>query len=47
MPQDLSIGCVAFCAEAYLVVVEATNVGTVDGNEKWNLSLKSGHMQTK
>ena len=35
MPQNLSMGYTAFCAEACVVVVKATNTEKVDGNEKW------------
>ena len=41
MPQNLSIGCTTFCAEAGSVVVKATITGKVDGNKNHNnLSLK-------
>ena len=41
MPQNLSSGCTAFCAEAYFVVVKATNSEKVDGNEKRQIITKS------
>ena len=37
MLQNLSTGCTTFCAEAYSVVVKATNTGKVDGNNKWQM----------
>ena len=35
----MSIGFTTFCAEACPVMVEATNTGKVDGNEKWQLKF--------